>query len=349
MKDKEYFFALNGWRIVFSLLIVWHHLPADWKTNSINYDFGNTIVLFFFILSGFLLTLGYQKKIVDGKIKYKDFVIKRAIAVFPIQWLMTLLFVFFGINIVTYWAVPFNLTLTQSLVPFWEINWKLNTPAWFLSSIFICYLLTPPVLLFAKKRVNFVIIYCAVVLIWNIFVFLLPDNIGGRLWLCYINPFARFIDFSAGILLALYWPEIKKIFNGILKNKAIATFCEVMIVAVVSYLFVDESIQEYNNYRVLRYPVILFFIVVFALSSGLVSKFLGSEKLNKLGDLSLAIYMCHSFILYFTKKIEFGSTDINICATYIFTLLFSYVIVRYYTPFMQKLLTRIFTKKNSNA
>lgn len=345
MKKQEYFRALNGWRFIFSLLIIVHHLPESWREPFKNYDFGNTIVLFFFILSGFLLTRGYYEKLINGKIKYKDFIVKRISTIFPLQWLLTLLFVLFGINLTTYWAIPFNLTLTQSLVPFWEINFTMNTPAWFLSSIFICYLLAPLVFKYlANKKFNFLLIYLSIVVAYNLFVLLLPENIGTR-WLCYINPFARLIDFSVGILFALYWDDIKTIFEGILKNKILGTVFELLVIGAVFFFFAYEPIQEFNNYTVLRYPIIILFIIVFALSFGFVTKILSSNLFQILGDLSIAIYMTHAFVLYFTQMIEVPCVEVNVLASFIFTLLLAYILVQYYCPFCQRQILKLFSYK----
>ena len=345
MKKQEYFRALNGWRFIFSLLIIVHHLPESWRGSFKNYDFGNTIVLFFFILSGFLLTRGYYEKLLHGKIKYKDFIVKRISTIFPLQWLMTLLFVFLGINIFSYWAIPFNLTLTQSLVPFWEINFTMNTPAWFLSSIFICYLLVPFIFRFlANKKFKFLLIYLSIVVAYNLFVLLLPENIGTR-WLCYINPFARFIDFSVGILFALYWDDIKTIFVGVLKNKILASILELLVIGAVFFFFAYEPIQEFNNYTVLRYPIIILFIIVFALSFGIVTKILSLKSFQKLGDLSIAIYMVHGFVLYFTQMIEVSCVEVNVLATFILSLLLSYILVQYYCPFCHKQILKLFSYK----
>ena len=345
MKNKEYFFALNGWRFIFSLLIVLHHMPKEWRPCVTPWDFGNTIVLFFFILSGFLLTLGYKDKIQNRTISYRDFVAKRVSSILPLQVLMTLLFVLFGINVVTYWAVPFHLTLTQSLLPFWEINFTMNTPSWFLSSIFICYLLVWPVLSYTKDRSKFLLVYSAVVIAWSIFVFLLPGSVGTK-WLCYINPFARFIDFSAGTLLALYWNEIKRLFKSIQQHKLLFTLCEIAVVAVIIYCFASTEFQAYNNYTILRYPLIYLLIIIFALGNGLISKIVGSKLFNKLGDLAIAIYMCHGFVLHFIQIPAFENNIVSIVLTYIFTILFSYILVYFYCPVVQRFMVGFLSKKN---
>lgn len=342
--DKEYYLTLNGWRFIFSLLIVWTHLPNDWKGISAYYNYGNTIVLIFFILSGFLIGLKYKSHFENDLSYYREFIIKRSATIFPLQWLMTLLFSLFSINIVTYWAIPFNLTLTQSLVPFWEINFSINVPAWFLSSIFICYLLTPFVLLFSSKNSTlFISFYLSVVICWNLFILVLPDSIGTR-WLCYINPLCRFIDFTMGIILSLYWKEIKKISMKLLNGKVVSTVLEIMIIVAIFICFIDESLQNFNDFTFIRYPLILLFLIIFSLSSGLLSKILSSKIFYQLGELSIAIYMSHIFVLYFIKKIDLSS-DSKIILTYIFTILFASLLVRYYCPYMQKKVVKLLTKK----
>ena len=84
------FNAINGWRFIFSLLIIWHHMPI-WRPENAN--FGNTIVTFFFVLSGFLLTLSYRDALLNKSISAKDFIIKRCATIFPLQCLFTILFV----------------------------------------------------------------------------------------------------------------------------------------------------------------------------------------------------------------------------------------------------------------
>lgn len=178
----------------------------------------------------------------------------------------------------------------------------------------------------------------------NLFILLLPNNIGTR-WLCYINPFARLIDFSVGILLALYWDDIKIIFQGILKNKILGGVFELLIIAAVFFLFACKPIQEFNNYTVLRYPIIILFIIVFAFSFGFVTKILSFNFCQKLGDLSIAIYMTHGFVLYFTKMIETTYVIVNVLSTFVITLLFAYILVQYYCTYCKKMILKLYSLK----
>lgn len=73
---------------------MWHHLPTNLNPGYV-YDFGWMIVLFFFVLSGFHITLSWKDRIKDHS---KDFLVKRCAKVFPIQWITLALFIAFGVN-----------------------------------------------------------------------------------------------------------------------------------------------------------------------------------------------------------------------------------------------------------
>lgn len=340
MEERKVFSALNGWRFLFAMMIIWHHFPDSYKNFSINLDFGNTIVTFFFILSGFLLTIGYKDKIKSNEISYKDFIRRRISAIFPLQWIMTILFVIFNINIASYWALPFHLTLTQSLIPYWEINFAINTPSWFLSSIFICYLLTYPILLlFSERKYLFLMSYLIMLMLWNLFLYFLPESIGTR-WLCYISPFSRIFDYSIGIVVGLYWSSIVKVSQRFLGNKINATILELSIVVAVSCMFY-QPLSVYINNVVIRYIILFIFIIIFSLSEGVFSRILGLNLFQYMGSLSIAIYMCHGFVLHFTNNMDCLSVWNRIIITYILVLIFSYILKQYCCPYIQNLIVKI--------
>lgn len=331
------FIALNGWRFIFALMIVWLHMPI-WKPD--NADLGNPIVTFFFILSGFLITIAYRDPLLNKTITAKDFIIKRCATIFPLQWLFTLLFVICSINVVSYWAIPFHLTLTQSLIPLWEIDFTLNTPSWFLSSIFVCYLLTPPILGWLKNRNAIFILYVIALLLWNLFLFSLPETIGRR-WLCYISPFARLFDYGNGIILALYWPEIKKLFNQFLgADKIRHTLLELWAIFLISISLFNIPILGLNRFLGIGSEVLNIFICVFisvyCLSDGFISKILKYPIFNRLGDISIAIYMCHTFVIHFTDSLLNKSLVLYLVVSIISIIIFSVILDKYYCNHMKK-------------
>lgn len=314
---------IDSLRGVFALFIVWHHLCPVLHI-PYNADLGNTIVLFFFMLSGFHISLTWKDKIdTNGK----EFLIKRCAKIFPIQWITTLLFVLFGINLVSLWAIPFHLSLLQSLNPLWQINFTLNIPSWFLSSLFICYLFTPLLLKYFnhnKKSASYILI--GVSLCFTLFVYVLPDSIGRR-WLVYINPFSRLIDYSVGMALGLYWEPIKIFLENRLGNmKKVCTLFEILGICSFFFFMLYEPIFILNHYNIVRYPFILLFVMIFTFSNGYISCLLSNKWLNYLGVLSMSIYMTHGFILHFMAQINEFPMWIKVLVSYLCILIFAYVI-----------------------
>ena len=314
--------SIDAIRGIFALLIVWHHLCPIMGI-SYNLDLGNTIVLFFFVLSGFHITITWKDK-VQGC--YKDFIIKRCSKIFPIQWLMTLLFVVCGLNIVSIWAIPFHLTLTQSLLPFWEINFTINTPSWFLSSLFFCYLITPLILKAVNRnKILFEVALIFCIACFTILIYLLPDTIGRR-WLAYINPFARLIDFSVGVLLGFVWSAFSNFVINVPRKTTIFTLFE--LVALCGFMVVVslKPIIVLNNYPVIRYPLILLIISTFTLSYGIISKLFSNKILSWLGGISMSIYMVHGFVLHYVSQLYEISIWGRVALSYLLVLLMSYIV-----------------------
>lgn len=319
---------IDSLRGVFALLIVWHHLAPN-RGISYHCDFGSTVVLFFFVLSGYGIALSWKDRINENGAA-KQFLIKRITKIFPIQWLTVLLFVIFGINIYSYWAVPFHLTLTQSAMVQWQINYTLNVPAWFLSSLFFCYLATPIVLKFAVNHGRrFVILQVCAIALWSLFLYVLPDTIGRR-WLAYINPGARFLDYSIGLTLGLFWNEIEKCVVKMLQGggKWLYTAMEMLFVASMFVFMICGALFKFDQYTVLRYPVIAGMIIIFSISKGYLSGVLQNKYLAWLGGISLSIYMLHIFVLHWTN-ITCIPVWTNTLVSYAAIILLSYLAERY--------------------
>lgn len=240
---------INSIRGILALLIVWHHLTSLMNV-PYAFDFGNTVVLFFFILSGFGIALTWKERMgtvatISNGI-YRAFIIKRCAKIFPLQWLTLLLFLLFYINVVSLSAIPFHLTLTQSAIPLWEINFTLNTPSWFLSSLFFCYLMCPFLLRYGyRNKKSFVVLLLSALFFYSLTVWLLPESIGRR-WLTYINPMARMLDFSVGMCLGLFWNEVVK--GESLLGKRTATLLEVVFVVAAIVFMTYQPLFAYNQY-----------------------------------------------------------------------------------------------------
>lgn len=326
-------------RGIFALLIVWHHY-APMSGIAYSADFGNTIVLFFFMLSGFGITLSWKDKIAG---KGREFLAKRCVKIFPIQWLTVIFYLIFGINIISWWAVPFHLTLTQSAMLPWQINFTMNTPSWFLSSLSFCYLFTPVILKFAVKHKNtFLFLLICAIAVFSFLVYVLPDTIGRR-WLTYINPGARLLDYSCGMALALFWNNIK---NGVSKYSSYGyTIVEIALIGLMFVFMLDTDLFKYNRYAFIRYPVVLGIIAVLSIKKGYVSQMLQRKWLAWLGGISMSIYMMHGFVLHFTTPIASMPLGLKTVFTYFCILAVSYIVEKglsYCSRYFNRLAEKVF-------
>ena len=282
----------------------------------------------------------------NDTITYKEFVIKRVATIFPLQWLFTILFVCCSIGIVTYWAVPFHLSLTQSLIPLWEVNFTINTPSWFLSSIFICYLLTPPVLKMTRERYVYVILFVLALICWHSFLYVLPEDIGRR-WLCYINPIARLQNYGAGILIALFWPDVENVFKKVLNEdtKTLYTLLEIIVIVLISISLFNLPILGINRYlstgSIILDCFCCLFIIVFSIGKGAITQVLSLPIFGRLGKTAIAIYMSHGFVLHYAKPIYQESVLFYIIVVYAITIVFSILLESYYCRYTKQALLRV--------
>lgn len=338
--------ATNALRGIFALMIVWHHLISQIDV-TFDFDFGNTIVLFFYILSGFGITLSWKDKIEGNG---RTFIKKRIKTIFPLYLLILLPFIIFDIDVFWRSSIPFHLTLTQSWLPYWQINHALNLPSWFLSSLFFCYLTTPGLFKILNRNPKiFITIFLTYLICYNIILFILPSEIGTR-WIGYKSPSLRIIDYTFGVLLALVWKNISiKKFDV---NKMVYTFIEILLLIFILAIMYKPICSDFNKYTFLRYPLIGFLIIIFTISKGYISsKFLSLKILQWVGNLSLSIYLIHYLVLKLIfSNILFEVEDsvyLKIFIVYVTVVLAAILFQNYLLPFFNNIIRLISVKINS--
>ena len=195
--------SLQSLRFLFALMIFAHHFYVP-KIEQ----FGTFPVVFFFMLSGYVMTLGYGDKVEAADFCYKNFVKKRLLRLLPLNIICLCLFLALP-TIMDFWNgesplyrykwFVLDVLLLQSWIPYKPINFSGNAVAWFLSDILFCNLIFP--LLVRKiKRSNLKVVLLSVLFLYFIIVLFIPYT-----WvhsLIYINPLFRVVDFLLGIVLS---------------------------------------------------------------------------------------------------------------------------------------------------
>ena len=169
--------AIEPLRGICAFLIFLHHFLPEFGAEY-NLDFGSFCVLFFFILSGFCMTLNYKSKVDSEDFSYRSYIVRRASKLYPLHWFA--LFLYMVLCGVAFWyVVPFCLTLTQSLFPSWKMWYSLNGPCWFLSSLLFSYLVFPFLIRFDNRHpVLFYSLFSAGVIGYFVLLKFLPSGVG---------------------------------------------------------------------------------------------------------------------------------------------------------------------------
>ena len=120
MSNKKRLDELTSLRFLFILLIFFHHF-------GLNERWGVMAVTFFFVLSGFCMTIGYKEVVTKRGFSYRDFLIKRAIKFYPLHWICLFVYlVLLRFHIDNWGILGLNFTLFQSFIPIRDVYFSFN-------------------------------------------------------------------------------------------------------------------------------------------------------------------------------------------------------------------------------
>ena len=314
--------SLQSLRFYIILLIFVTHLffiqniPVLSNIYSKYFSNGAIGVTFFFILSGFVIRLGYGEKFKKITLKnYFNFIKKRIIKIYPI-YIISIIIMFVFLQYLSSFEISHLISnikklvlcipLIQTLIPIQDINQSFNGAAWFLSSLFIIYLCTPFLLHLNYKNkdslksniIKMFIIY----VIYIILLFIILKFVGDKykISLMYCSPFLRIFQYYLGILLAniyLLFKDKHKSNNSLLEIVSIILFLILFIFTptiskkIGSILNIDylSTMISYSIYIFIS----LFTIYIFSFDKGIISKFLSNSINLYLGNISFYIYIIH--------------------------------------------------------
>ncbi|MBN2524268.1 MAG: acyltransferase [Bacteroidales bacterium] len=341
-------------RFLFAVLVFSHHLGfvigPDNKFRDLYCklfaDAGPVGVCFFFILSGFILTHVYQEKIIQKKIKIKNFYLLRFLRIYPLYFLTLLLAIPLKLGLLLTdhktWLLIFSehLTMTQSFVPIRDHYFSFNLVSWCISNEFFFYLAFPFIILlfskinFIKKLVLFVFISIGI----SILIYVLPSRLDHAI--IYINPGIRIFDFILGIVLY----DVYKKLHPLSKSKA--TYFELAsIVFLVIMYIVGIFLPQVIRYSIYYWLPVSFLILVFAMQNGKISFLLSNKLLMILGGMSYGLYISHfliiKYVTWLNKRFEvIDSVMLLIIFVFLLSLICGYFAYSYIENPINKLLRK---------
>lgn len=297
---KKYYDKIDGLRGVAILLVLVDHFLLEYFTGTRirEINTGYYGVDLFFVISGFLITSILLKVKGDSfKSKYVNFIVRRALRIFPIYYLTLL--VLFSLNLpIVRDKIVYLLTYTYN---YSHVYSTLNHPIthfWSLSVEEQFYLFWPVlVLLLATRKKQLLIITIAITVLS--YAQLLLELITPLAQFQYVGLLSRVGSLGLGAIGAVRFSD-KNLPRKVFDNKWIEL--GVFLLIVVSLLVKYEL-------RPLVFGLCSFFIVMKATQYNFqtfyIERLLKSTRLKKIGEISYGIYVYHLPISYFFIKYVF--------------------------------------------
>ncbi len=352
--------SLNGLRFIFAFFVVLNHfiLPAPYN-RSIFVEGGIIGVHFFFVLTGFLLTLQYEEKIKSNNFTPVPFLLKKIARIYPLHILVFVIW-----SIWTLRTTPisfdlikkafFNVLLLQSYIPDVNYYYSFNILSWYLCDLIFLYIVFAFFGKFLFKSKNSFIFILILVCLLSIALILFGHYVKSMDdFAFFIFPPVHLIDFLGGMWLCLLYKQIKDIKLPLF----VYIFLELAAVAVfVAAVFVSPRIPTKYRISFLYFVTSAFVLIVFAFTDnkGPLAKLFATKFLQFLGSISFSLYMIHLYMQHFVglfldRYNTYNEYPFVFFTVYlIVTLFFSYISEKYFVnPIYKKLRTRIDEKNNS--
>jgi peptidoglycan/LPS O-acetylase OafA/YrhL len=269
---------LTSLRFVAAAMVVAHHY--------FGFSAGYAGVTFFYVLSGFILTVNYGSRI-DTAEQRRDFWWKRFARIYPTH-LLTLI-VSVPVAATSLAALAYNLFLVHSLVPSWDAWFSFNSVSWSISAEAAFYAVFPWLLrwLSVRKLLVWGAGTLAFAAAWSILRPHVTMDDGATHFLFYIAPPLRLFEFAAGVMMGLRFSRVPLGIMAELGALALALLC-------VGALYLNPPAAFAAS--IMFIPGAAALVYVFSRSTGPLAVALSTPGMVLLGDASFSLYMIHLLV-----------------------------------------------------
>lgn len=293
--------SLTGLKGFFSILIVlFHTLPISPLVDAIPFTsfiriYGGVLGnYFFFVSSGFLISVGYRVRIQKHELSLKEFALKRLYKLYPLYIITNAAALLASILRNGLSAVHLdNIIFTILLQNGGGIGSKYpyNTPTWFVSALFVCYLAFFFAAYYAKNPTQYTLMV-AFGIIWGYS--LMIGCISAPL--AFAHEGDSFFCFFIGCALAELYSYIREA-----AHKWLQPVCVVSLILsfVLMMRYGVEVIS--GDSRVAFACVVCPMLIYLALYCRPVSAFLQVRAVQYLGKISFSVFLWHMVVYEFFR------------------------------------------------
>jgi peptidoglycan/LPS O-acetylase OafA/YrhL len=313
--------ALTGLRFFAAMAIVlWHSQTGYFfKIGAFKpYNLAGAVPVFF-VLSGFVLTIG-----ADRYRSWSDFFVARVARIWPahVTAVVFLFWVFYPYSLdffhhaETVWRLALNVLLLQAWSPNMPTYWSYNAPSWSVSCELFFYALFPMAFAFLNRQ-TFVRTAAIVAAIFGCIVAV--DTVHPGLdanWLGSVFPVSCFAAFAMGIGAGVWRKSLPASRAGYLSSTVIQGAAVASALAA-NALFASHPVAFTPGAKlfVLTFgaaPFYAAFLLTLARYDGLVSRALSCRAFVYGGEISYSIYLFHQILIrwHSGELIAFASVPI---------------------------------------
>lgn len=270
-------------------------------------------VTFFFLLSGFCLNLGYSEKLAAlNKDTYKSFIWKRIKKVYPTYIVMQTLCLVAAIiknpaaDAVKelLWRYVISIPMLQMLIPNSKLYVSLNGVGWFMSALFLIYLITPVIIMLAssvreQKGKNAMILLALILLYIGMGLYSARYLEAGdaREFVMRSLP-VDIVVFCIGVFLA----NLRMVFHREEPNRSGIritgmTVLEIAAIVLAVWSYFETLRNPMWNTYLEKILVFMLLIFVYSYDGGILSKVFAWKPFLILGTVSFEFYLIHYFVV----------------------------------------------------
>lgn len=320
-------YTLDIFRIICAIVVfMFHaHISVDIYTNFGIFNnfisYGHIFMTAFFMLSGFgLYYSNYEKNIANRLIGgVAKFYIKRLAGIYPLYFFSALTYIFFfnKLSIIQNLVlIPLEVTLLQSIYQgsFYVSHFG---GTWFISNIFICYLLFPFLKTFpennSKKENIFLLVFIWLFLSYS-FILIYFFNFAA----IYTNPIIRFLEFFSGMIIAdlFYKNKSKDIQKRI---KVLIPIIGIFFITTISVVIHFKTVPL-DCFTIIAIPIFGTALYLCARIETQYSYTKYKKLISVLSENSYAFFLAQFFTWDFVKKINNNYLHLNNALLFIFCL-----------------------------
>ncbi|CAH7119358.1 putative Acyl_transf_3 domain-containing protein [Vibrio chagasii] len=314
MKEKIY--TLDSLRGVCAIFVVLYHSAFVYSSSGKTPFIANSDVFvdFFFILSGFVMSMSYENRIAQG-VSFLNYSKKRFLRLYPLHIVTLFFWVFFILSKYVVYekmgigstdptinnnglSLFLNLLFIHALKTTEYLSW--NTPSWSISVEFAVYIIffLYIKLLSRYKKFRVFLAFVIVLLLYLYLISLFPNSIlrtyDYGLERCIAGFFLGYITFKT------YEYKNNK-FNFLKLKPIIANVIDVSLL-VVGYMLISNINGAYSQFcAIIFFSVVILYLSTF--DSGVVSRVLNISFFRYVGMISFSVYMVHALILALASNV----------------------------------------------